>query len=83
MKAHLKGHINVVHTNSRPFACTHPGCGWRFNLKDNLIRHEWTHASVKRFPCQHEGCKAGYADVRDLRTHCKRENHIYIDINNL
>ncbi|KAI9591174.1 hypothetical protein BDF19DRAFT_344061, partial [Syncephalis fuscata] len=40
---HLKRHISSVHTDSKPFTCTEPGCGKMFARSDNLQQHHRTH----------------------------------------
>nr|2ENT_A Chain A, Krueppel-like factor 15 [Homo sapiens] len=34
-------------TGEKPFACTWPGCGWRFSRSDELSRHRRSHSGVK------------------------------------
>ncbi|RKO92005.1 hypothetical protein BDK51DRAFT_12138, partial [Blyttiomyces helicus] len=34
----LRTHMNS-HTGDRPYACTRPGCEWRFTVLSNLNRH--------------------------------------------
>lgn len=41
-----------VHDLSRPFACTHPGCSWRFLTEVMCNAHIRSHTSKRKFECQ-------------------------------
>ncbi|KAK3085667.1 hypothetical protein FSP39_006908 [Pinctada imbricata] len=50
--------INVFMTCPRPFACSYPGCTWRFKTESTCIAHLRGHSTVEgKFKCS----KCGYA----------------------
>ncbi|KAG5219424.1 Transcriptional regulator MNL [Salix suchowensis] len=47
---HLKRHIRSIHTNEKPFKCTHAACDKFFNRHDNLLQHLKVHKDPALLP---------------------------------
>lgn len=47
---HLKRHIRSIHTNEKPFKCTHASCKKTFNRHDNLLQHLKVHQESSPLP---------------------------------
>ena len=55
--SHLKAHQQSVHSDVRPWKCSHSGCAYTAKLKTNLKKHMKTHEQARKlYPCNSEGC---------------------------
>lgn len=67
--------VGSNNNSSRPFACTHKGCGLRFRRKFNRDMHELTHTDSKPFVCKKkcpttgEVCTDSFRRAYDLKRH--------------
>ena len=48
----------LTHNKEKLYACSQ--CGWRFNLRSDLTRHERTHTGEKPYVCS----QCGYATTQ-------------------
>nr|GAT44910.1 predicted protein [Mycena chlorophos] len=82
MKAHLNNKSSQGGRNKpkqppfplRQHQCLHPGCGWSYNRRSDLTRHEITHLSEeeqdeRKVPCPYEGCEFRTLQAANLKTH--------------
>ncbi|KAL4234541.1 hypothetical protein ACF0H5_006184 [Mactra antiquata] len=63
-----------VHDLSRPFACTHPGCSWRFMTEVMCNAHIRSHSSKRKYKCT----MCGYAFFQ--KHHLQRHEKIVHNI---
>ena len=66
-KALMIRHLNVVHTNERPFECTL--CELKFKSSTNLKAHQTSHSNEKKFSCV--SCEKQFAYKTSLVQHVK------------
>ncbi|CAG2167743.1 unnamed protein product [Oppiella nova] len=66
-QAHLKEHIQAIHSTDKPFVCDYENCGKRFPTKSRLRIYGYKHPkepsmrsmttnTVRPYQCAHEGC---------------------------
>ncbi|KAK3338964.1 hypothetical protein B0H65DRAFT_445218 [Neurospora tetraspora] len=59
----------------KPFECTEPGCGWKFNIERHLTNHTNTvHKNSELFKCTVPGCPKTYKDERSVTRHINTEH---------
>ena len=56
-----------VHSDERPFACPHPGCGKRFRQKMHMNRHTRVHTGEKPFACP--VCNKTFNQASSMKRH--------------
>jgi len=58
-----------IHMEESPFSCSEPGCGARFNQKNNLLIHvECIHKGTK-YTCEADGCAKNFRTKYALKYH--------------
>ncbi|ODM95177.1 Zinc finger and BTB domain-containing protein 17 [Orchesella cincta] len=70
-KSALQKHIQICHTNLRPFPCEF--CRVRFKTSSSLARHRRSHEEAKPHQCNL--CSASYADKKRLRDHIMKHSN--------
>ena len=66
-----------IHMEENPFSCSEPGCGIRFNQKNNLLIHIRCVHEGQKFECPVEGCGkyTNTSNVRKYHQKCFRTMH--------
>ena len=76
--SHLKSHKLSVHSDRRPWNCTHPGSNYKFKLKRNLQRHLRLHESDpvlrKPFTCAFKHCNYRASQKCNLGAHVQNRH---------
>ena len=66
----LNDHKKIIHSNFRPFICSHIYCNKRFpnnrGLKDHKIRF---HSGIKSHKCFHNNCDKSFVTSQELKRH--------------
>jgi len=59
----------VIHTNARPYVCSHPSCKKAFKRPDALKNHLQTHNGETPFECPVPECKAQFQKKSSFQYH--------------
>ncbi len=69
LNGNLKAHVQRKHTCEKPFACAHPGCGWTFVTRGELVVHPRGHTGEKPYACRMPGCSKTFATSGERHRH--------------
>ena len=74
----VKSHMASIHSDLRPWKCTHLGCSCKFKLKGNLQRHLRVHVSDpvlrKPFACTIQDCDYRTSYKYKLNSHVQHRH---------
>lgn len=63
-----------IHSNSRPYVCTYPGCNSRFSDPSTRSRHMKAHDPGQRIECPFPGCNKAYSRQSNMQRHYKTQH---------
>ena len=76
--SNVKRHQLYVHSELKPWECSHPGCHYaaktKGDLKTHLLLHETSQELRNPFHCTFKGCEYRAANKRRLNCHVKRRH---------